>query len=139
MTMTEAATKPKLVSTPPVTDEEWEARLPIPCQYHILVALPDIEDFYQGTSLLKTESEKRREYITSIMGIVIDLGPTAYLDKDKFPMGPSCKPGDYVMYRMNTGTRFTIPDQAGNGKEFRLMNDDSVEAVIPDPRGICNV
>ena len=68
--MTEAATKPKLVSTPPVTDEEWEARLPIPCQYHILVALPDIEDFYQGTSLLKTESEKRREYITSIMGIV---------------------------------------------------------------------
>ena len=44
---------------------------------------------------------------------------------------PWCKVGDYVMFRMNTGTRFTV-----SGKEYRLMNDDSIEAVIDDPRGI---
>ena len=55
-------------------------------------------------------------------------------NEEKFPDGPWCKAGDYVMFRMNTGTRFKV-----NGKEFRLMNDDSIEAVIPDPRGICNV
>ena len=65
------------------------------------------------------------------MGIVLDMGDGAYKDPDRFPEGPWCKPGDYVMFRMNTGTRFKI-----NGKEFRLMNDDSIEAVIPDPSGI---
>ena len=85
-------------------------------------------------TLLKTESEKHREYITSIMGIVIDMGKTAFTDEDRFPDGAWCKVGDYVMFRMNTGTRFTV-----SGKEFRLMNDDSIEAVIPDPRGICRV
>tara|TARA_R110000744_G_scaffold77137_2_gene152481 strand:- start:2099 stop:2479 length:381 start_codon:yes stop_codon:yes gene_type:complete len=116
------------------TEEELEAQLPIPVGYRLLVALPDIEDHYQGSSLLKTDSEKKREYILSIMGVVIDMGADAYSDKERFSEGPWCKVGDYVMFRMNTGTRFRV-----NGKEFRLMNDDSVEAVIPDPRGICNV
>lgn len=68
------------------------------------------------------------------MGIVVDMGGGAYTDKERFPDGPWCKVGDYVMFRMNTGTRFKV-----NGKEFRLMNDDSIEAVIADPRGICKV
>ncbi len=70
----------------------------------------------------------------SIMGAVIDMGESAYSDEERFPSGPWCKVGDYVMFRMNTGTRFKV-----NGKEFRLMNDDSIEAVVPDPRGICKV
>jgi len=113
---------------------DFEAQLPVPVGYRLLVALPDVDDYYNGTSLIKTDSEKHREYILSIMGIVIDMGGGAYTDKDRFPDGPWCKVGDYVMFRMNTGTRFTV-----NGKEFRLMNDDSVEAVIADPRGICKV
>jgi|TARA_R110001583_G_scaffold24001_1_gene88013 co-chaperonin GroES (HSP10) len=116
------------------SEEDFDAQLPIPAGYRLLVALPDIEDTYQGTSLLKTDVEKHREYILSIMGVVIDMGSGAYTDKERFPSGPWCKVGDYVMFRMNTGTRFKV-----NGKEFRLMNDDSIEAVIPDPRGICNV
>ena len=68
----------------------------------------------------------------SIMGYVIDMGESAYSDKERYPEGPWCKQGDYVMFRMNTGHGLKV-----NGKEFRLMNDDSVEAVIPDPRGIC--
>ena len=114
-----------------VSDEQWEEQLPKPVGYRVLVALPDIDDYYQNTSLLKTDNEKHREYIMSIMGVVIDMGSDAYSDKERFPEGPWCKQGDYVMFRMNTGTRFKV-----NGKEFRLMNDDSVEAVIPDPSGI---
>ncbi len=116
-----------------MTDADWEAQLPNPVGYRILVALPDISDYYDGSTLLKTDSEKHREYITSIMGVVIDMGGDAYNDKERYPDGPWCKVGDYVMFRMNTGTRFKV-----NGKEFRLMNDDSIEAVIPDPRGICS-
>ena len=121
----------EVVNINDVSEEDWEAQLPKPVGYRVLVALPDIEDYYKGSSLLKTDTEKHREYILSIMGIVIDMGDGAYSDKERFPEGPWCKPGDYVMFRMNTGTRFKV-----NGKEFRLMNDDSIEAVIPDPSGI---
>jgi len=126
--------KPQPIPQPTISDEQWEAQLPKPAGYRILVALPEIEEFYQGTTLIKTDSVKQREYIMSIMGVVLDMGADAYKDKDRFPDGAWCKPGDYVMFRMNTGTRFTV-----NGKEFRLMNDDSIEAVIPDPRGIMAV
>jgi len=116
------------------TDAEMEAQLPIPKGYRILVALPTMEENFAGSSLLKTDAQKHRDYITTIMGIVIDMGEDAFGDKERFPSGPWCKQGDYVMFRMNTGTRFKV-----NGKEFRLMNDDSVEAVIPDPRGVMAV
>ena len=134
MTETIATTVTAIRDNQLARDEAWEAQLPIPCGYHILVALPDINDYYEDSTLLKTDNEKHREYITSIMGIVIDMGKTAFTDEDRFPDGAWCKVGDYVMFRMNTGTRFAV-----NGKEFRLMNDDSVEAIIPDPRGICKV
>jgi len=124
----------KVVNMNGISDETWESQLPKPVGYHVLVALPDIEDHYKNSSLLKTDNEKHREYIMSIMGIVIDMGEGAYRDKERFPEGPWCKLGDYVMFRMNTGTRFKV-----NGKEFRLMNDDSIEAVIPDPSGIMTV
>jgi co-chaperonin GroES (HSP10) len=117
-----------------ITDAEWEAQLPKPTGYRILIALPDVEKFYNGSTLLKTSDVMHKEYIMSIMGVVLDLGPDAYADTERFPNGPWCKEGDYVMFRMNTGTRFKV-----NGKEFRLMNDDSIEAVIPDPSGIMTV
>ena len=117
-----------------VTDNTVEINddhIPKPVGYKILVALPDIEDTYAGTNILKTDREKHHEYIMSIIGVVIDMGEEAYTDNIRFTNGPWCKVGDYVMFRMNTGTRFKI-----NGKEFRLMNDDSIEAVIPDPKAI---
>lgn len=117
----------KVVPKAEITDEQ----LPKPVGYRVLVALPDIEETYTGTRILKTEQEKHHEYIMSIIGVVIDMGNEAYKDEGRFPTGPWCKVGDYVMFRMNTGTRFKV-----GGKEFRLMNDDSIEAVIPDPKGI---
>ena len=114
-----------------VTEDEFEAQLPVPVGYKLLVAMPQVEEAFEGTELLKSVTTKNHEQIMSIMGVIIDMGMQAYSDQDRFPTGPCCKVGDYVMFRANTGTRFTI-----DGSEYRLMNDDSVEAVILDPRGI---
>ena len=117
-----------------LSDTDFDKQLPKPVGYRLLIALPDIEESYEGSDLIKTSDAMRKEYIMSIMGVVLDMGDGAYADKNRFPEGTWCKEGDYVKFRMNTGTRFKV-----NGKEFRLMNDDSIEAVIPDPRGVMAV
>ena len=114
-----------------ITDEELEVQLPTPVGYRVLVALPEIEETYENTKVLKTNTEMRNEHIMSILGLVIDMGSQAYKDKERFGDTPWCKIGDYVMFRANTGTRFKI-----DGKEYRLMNDDSIEAIVTDPRGV---
>jgi len=114
-----------------VSDKDIDLQLPKPVGYRVLVALPKVEDKYEGTELLKTDKEKYFENVMSIIGAVIDMGEQAYSDKERFPTGAWCKQGDYVMFRANTGTRFKV-----NGNEYRLMNDDSIEVVIADPRGI---
>jgi co-chaperonin GroES (HSP10) len=110
---------------------ELEAAIPKPTGYHILIALPNVEETFGETSLLKADKTVREEYILSTIGLVLDMGDQAYNDKDRFSAGPWCKPGDYVMFRANTGTRFKIGTQ-----EYRLMNDDSVQATVPNPRAI---
>jgi len=114
-----------------VSEEEIEAQLPTPVGYRVLIALPQVEDTYGDTGLVKSTTTKQQEHIMSIIGLVLDMGDLAYSDKERFPSGPWCKAGDYVMFRMNTGTRFTV-----SGVEYRLMNDDSIEAVVADPHGI---
>ena len=114
-----------------LTDNEIDAQLPKPVGYRVLVALPQQKDTYEGSNILKTDTAKRLDHIMSIMGLVMDMGEQAYADKERFPTGAWCKQGDYVMFRANTGTRFMV-----NGLEYRLMNDDSIEAVIADPVGI---
>jgi co-chaperonin GroES (HSP10) len=93
--------------------------------------MPHVEETFDGTDLLKSITTKNHEQVMSIIGLVLDMGEQAYSDADRFPTGPWCKQGDYVMFRANTGTRFSI-----DGREYRLMNDDSIEAVVPDPRGV---
>jgi len=114
-----------------LSDTELEQQLPKPVGYRVLVALPQPEENYEGTNILKTEKAKQLDHIMSIIGLVVDMGDEAYSDTDRFPNGAWCEQGDYVMFRMNSGTRFTI-----GGVEYRLMNDDSIEAVVADPRGI---
>lgn len=110
---------------------ELEASIPKPVGYRLLIALPTVEETFGETSIVKANKTVREEYILSTIGLVLDVGDQAYSDPDRFPNGPWCKPGDYVMFRANTGTRFKIGDQ-----EYRLMNDDSVEAVVPNPKAI---
>ena len=121
--MTEQAVK--------ISDAELELQLPKPAGYRVLVALPQPEETVAGTSVLKTETAKTNDHIMSIIGLVVDMGDQAYSDTARFPTGAWCKEGDFVMFRMNSGTRFTI-----GGVEYRLMNDDSIEAVVADPSGI---
>ena len=112
-------------------DEELEAQLPIPVGYHLLVAMPEVEDKYEDSSILKSVDVMNREAVMSIIGLVLGMGDQAYSDKDRFSTGAWCEVGDYVMFRANTGTRFNV-----RGAEYRLMNDDSIEAIVKDPRGV---
>jgi len=113
-----------------ITEEEAEQQLPKPVGYRLLIALPKVEEVYES-GLIKSDKTLNEERIMSTMGVVLDMGAEAYSDKERFPNGPWCKVGDFVMIRPHTGTRFKV-----NGQEYRLLNDDSVEAVVADPRGI---
>lgn len=104
-------------------------RMPQPKGYKILIAVPKVDEKSKG-GILRVESERNREEVASIVAVVVSMGEEAYTGK-KFPSGPYCKAGDFIMMRSYSGTRFTV-----NGEEMRLINDDSVEAVIIDPSGI---
>lgn len=112
------------------TDEELDQQLPKPVGYKLLIALPDIEKSYES-GILKADKTVFEEQILSTVGLVLDMGEQAYIDATRYPNGPWCEVGDYVMFRTSTGTRFKV-----DGAEYRLMNDDSIEAVVADPRGI---
>tara|TARA_R110002020_G_scaffold23766_1_gene78957 strand:+ start:4545 stop:4958 length:414 start_codon:yes stop_codon:yes gene_type:complete len=107
--------------------EKLDALIPQPVGYRVLIALPNAEETFGG-EIIKATKTLRDEYILSIIGLVLDMGEQAYADKDRFPSGPWCKRGDYVLFRANTGTRFKVGNQ-----EYRLMNDDSIEAIVDDP------
>lgn len=110
---------------------ELEAAIPKPTGYHVLIALPNVEETYGESGIVKSSQTVREEYILSTIGLVLDMGDQAYNDKERFPTGAWCSPGDYVMFRANSGTRFKIGKQ-----EYRLLNDDSIQAVVPNPRAI---
>lgn len=111
--------------------EEKAKQIPEPSTYHLLCVLPDIDENYGDSGLVKAGSTMHFEELLSPVLFVVKVGPDAYKDEKRFPSGPSCKVGDFILVRPNTGTRIRI-----HGKEFRLINDDSVEAVIQDPRGV---
>lgn len=102
--------------------------MPKPAGYMVLIALPDVSEAYES-GIIKSDSTQKEEYILSTMGLVVDMGIQAYTDKERFPNGPWCKKGDCVMFRPNSGTRFKI-----GSNEFRLLEDDSIQAIVPDPR-----
>lgn len=102
---------------------------PEPRGYKVLIALPKIEEKTEG-GIIRPESFRKVEETASIFGFVVKLGDLAYGDAARFPTGPWCKEGDWVVFRSYSGTRIKV-----HGQEFRLINDDSVEAVVEDPRG----
>jgi co-chaperonin GroES (HSP10) len=118
-------------TTLPETAEEKAKQLPQPSTYHILCALPEIEKEYGESGLIKANQTMHFEELLSPVLFVAKIGPDAFKDEKRFPSGASCKVGDFVLVRPNSGTRMKI-----HGTEWRLINDDSVEAVVEDPRGI---
>jgi len=113
--------------------EEKAKQLPKPSGYKILCAIPEAEQKFEDSEvgLIKSDETMRNEEVLTTVLFVVEMGPDCYLDKTKFPTGPWCKKGDFVLVRPNSGTRLVI-----HGREFRIINDDTVEGVVEDPRGI---
>ena len=126
----EDAALEKEVGISDLSQAEKAAQLPDPTGYHILVAIPEVEDKYES-GLLKADFTMHTEEVLSTVFFVVKMGPDCYQDKTRFPNGPWCKQGDFILVRPHAGTRVKI-----HGREFRIINDDAVEGVVEDPRGI---
>jgi co-chaperonin GroES (HSP10) len=112
------------------TAEERAQQLPEPRGYRILCAIPEAEEAFDS-GILKSDETRRHDELLSTVLFVVKMGADCYKDPVRFPNGAWCKEGDFVLVRPNAGTRLVIHD-----REFRIINDDSVEAVVQDPRGI---
>jgi co-chaperonin GroES (HSP10) len=110
--------------------EERARQLPQPKGYRILCAIPEADEAFDS-GIIKSDETRRHDELLSTVLFVVDMGDDCYADKARFPNGPWCKQGDFILVRPNAGTRLVIHD-----REFRIINDDSVEAVVQDPRGI---
>lgn len=111
--------------------EQRAKQMPVPTGFKLLCAIPEAPDEFEGSQIVKADVVKRNEEIGTVVLFVVAMGPDAYQDKDKFPTGPWCKQGDFIITRTYAGTRIKV-----RGQEFRIINDDMVEAVVADPRGI---
>ena len=114
----------------PDTAERKAKQIPEPSGFHVLCMVPEIEDKFDS-GIVKAEATINYEERLSTVLFVMKLGPDCYKDPSRFPTGPWCKEGDFVLVRPNSGTRLKI-----HGREFRIINDDTVEGVVEDPRGI---
>ena len=108
----------------------YASQLPEPKGYKLLIALPEIEEATEG-GIIKSAQSQHEESIATVVGWVMSMGPDAYVNYNRFPNGPYCEVGDWVVFRAFSGTRLKI-----HGREFRLNNDDTVEAGVEDPRGV---
>jgi len=110
--------------------EEKATQIPVPTGYHILCAIPEMDKTYESGLAKADETMRMEDALTTVL-FVVSIGPDCYKDEKKFPSGAWCKLGDFILVRPNSGSRLVI-----HGKEFRLINDDTVEAVVAEPRGI---
>jgi len=110
-------------------EKQKTTQLPEVKGYRILCAVPNVDEKYES-GLIKADKTKHIEEHSTVVLFVMKMGDMAYADKDRFPTGPWCKEGDFVITRAYSGTRIKI-----HGREFRIINDDTVEAVVDDPRG----
>jgi co-chaperonin GroES (HSP10) len=112
------------------SDEEKATQLPKPSGYRILCAIPEQEKEFESGIAKADETMRIEETLTTVL-FVVSLGPDCYADKARFPSGAWCKKGDFILVKPYAGSRLVI-----HGREFRMINDDSVEGVVDDPRGI---
>ena len=112
------------------SDEQKATQLPKPQGYKILCAIPEVEKEYESGLIKADQTIQTEEVLTTVL-FVVALGPDCYTDKERYPTGPWCQVGDFILVRPNAGSRLLI-----HGKEFRIINEDSVEATVEDPRGI---
>lgn len=100
-----------------------------PTGFRILIALAKVAD--KIGSLFIPDARKADEDVASILGVVVSMGPDCYMDDARFTGGAYCKPGDTIMMAAYTGRRIKIGE-----REYRLINDDSVIAVVAKPEEV---
>lgn len=110
--------------------EEKASQLPNPSGWKILCAIPEVEKEFDS-GIIKADTTVHYEELLTTVLFVVKLGPDCYTDKTRYPSGPWCKVGDFILVRPNAGSRLVI-----HGREFRMINEDSVEGTVDDPRGI---
>jgi co-chaperonin GroES (HSP10) len=108
-------------------------RMPQPTGWRILI-LPYRGSKQSKGGVLLADETIERNTLATVVGYVLKVGPEAYADQTKFPTGPWCKKGDWVMIGRYAGTRFRI-----EGGEVRIINDDEVIATIVDPADVLHV
>ena len=104
--------------------------LPEPTGWRMLVLPFTPKEKSKGGIILSQESLDKARIATNC-GYVIKIGPLAYGDKEKFPTGPWCKKGDWVIFARYAGSRLPI-----EGGEVRLLNDDEVLGTVKDPESV---
>lgn len=112
------------------SEAEKASQLPDPAGYKILCAIPEIEHTFEG-GIIKADTTVKHEELMATVLFVVKMGPDCYKDESRFPNGAYCKEGDFIIVKPLSGVRLNI-----HGRQFRLINDDSVEGVVQDPRGI---
>lgn len=108
-------------------------RMPKPTGWRVLI-LPYRGPKQSKGGVLYADETVERNSLTTVVGYVLATGPEAYNDEEKFPTGPWCKKGDWVMIGRYAGARFRI-----DGGEVRIINDDEVIATIMDPADVLHV
>ena len=98
---------PNAATVLPETAEQKAKQLPDPSGYRILCAIPEIDDSYDN-GLVKAESTMKYEELLTTVLFVIKMGPDCYKDESRFPSGPWCKQGDFILVRPHAGTRVKI-------------------------------
>jgi chaperonin GroES len=111
-----------------LTDEK--EKLPKPTGWRMLVLPFKMREKTKGGIVL-AEQTLERQQVASQCGLVLRMGPDCYKDKERYPDGPWCKEGDWVMFARYAGSRIKIEDG-----EIRLLNDDEVLATIKNPEDI---
>ena len=114
----------------PETIENQRDQLPEPSGWRILVLPFTPKEKTKGGIIIAQESLEKLRIATNC-GYVIKLGPLAYHDKEKFPTGPWCKKGQWVIFARYAGSRLPI-----EGGEVRLLNDDEVLGTIDNPESV---
>ena len=130
-------TKPKLIVPKHVWDgaqaekkKNEVEKIPQPSGWRMVLFPLKLQGKTKGGVLLTDDTVTESQVTTNICK-VLKMGPECYKDKEKFPSGPWCKDGDWVLITRYAGSRIRI-----DGDELRIMNDDEILAVVDDPRDI---
>jgi co-chaperonin GroES (HSP10) len=123
-------TNPDTATVLPGSSEEKARQVPDPTTFYLLGIVPESNDTFES-GLVKADTTRHYEEVLTPVLFVAKMGPDAFKDPTRFPNGAPCQVGDFILVRPNSGTRLKI-----HGREFRVVQDIAVEAVVQDPRGI---